>query len=52
MAAVVREILDEHLSGKASSTGLDPLHRAIGIGKGDGAAVAENYKDFLYGERD
>ncbi len=51
MAAVIREILDKHLAGKAAQPRLDPLHHAIGIGKGDGAAVAENYEDFLYGEK-
>lgn len=51
MAAVIREILDEYLGGKSSMRRPDPLRRAIGIGKGDGAAVAENYQDFLYGDK-
>ncbi len=51
MAALIREVLDGYLSGKASRGGQDPLRRAIGIGKGDGAAVAENYEDFLYGDQ-
>jgi len=51
MAAVIREILDEYLGGKASMSRRDPLRHAIGIGKGDGAAVAENYQDYLYGDK-
>jgi hypothetical protein len=51
MAAVIREILDEHFCGKASTARRDPLHRVIGIGEGDGSAVAENSEDFLYGEK-
>jgi hypothetical protein len=51
MAAVIREILNAHFGCAATSAGNDPLRHAIGIGKGDGAAVAENYEDFLYGEK-
>ncbi len=51
MAALIREILDDYLCGKASAARRDPLRHAIGIGKGDGSAVAENYEDFLYGEK-
>lgn len=51
MAALIREILDEYLGGKASAGRRDPLHRAIGIGKADGSPVAENHQDFLYSER-
>ncbi|MBP1595960.1 MAG: hypothetical protein H6Q05_1337 [Acidobacteria bacterium] len=51
MAALIREVLDEFLSGKATRGHQDPLRRAIGIGRGDGTAVAENYEDFLYGEK-
>jgi hypothetical protein len=42
MAAVIREILDAHLCGKSSGARRDALHRVIGIGEGDGSAVAEN----------
>ena len=28
-----------------------PVHGVIGIGKGDGSAVAENDADFLYGDK-
>jgi hypothetical protein len=51
LAAVIRDILDASLEGSAAAA-KDPLRAVIGIGKGDGSAVAENYEDFLYGERD
>ena len=49
LAAVIREILDAHLSG-ASATAADPLDGLLGIGVGDGSAVAENSDDYLYGD--
>ncbi len=51
LASVIREAVDEYLGIKVTRRGEDPLYRAIGIGRGDGAAVAENYEDFLYGEK-
>jgi len=50
LAAVLREILDAYLHAPAGAAGQDPFRRVIGIGKGDGSAVAENYEDYLYGE--
>jgi hypothetical protein len=52
LAAVIRDILDASLGGSAATAARDPLRAVIGIGKGNGSAVAENYEDFLYGERD
>lgn len=52
LAAVIRNILDASLGGSATAPVRDPLRAVIGIGKGDGSAVAENYEDFLYGEKD
>jgi predicted DNA-binding protein len=51
LAAVIREVLDAYLAGPNPIAAQDPLRRVIGIGKGDGSAVAENYEDFLYGEK-
>ena len=48
MAAVIRQILDDHLAGYGR--GPDGFADVIGIGVGDGTAVAENYEDYLYGE--
>lgn len=51
LAALIREILDEHLSRAPIRGRRDPLAEVIGLGEGDGSAVAENYEDYLYGER-
>ncbi len=51
LASLIREALDEYLGGKGSRGRQDPLCMVIGIGKGDGSAVAENFEDYLYGER-
>lgn len=50
LAAIIRDILDAHLVGARRRSDHDPLRRVIGIGEGDGSAVAENYEDILYGE--
>jgi len=49
LAAVIREILDEHLAGYPAREREDGFAGAIGIGEGDGSRVAENYEDYLYG---
>jgi hypothetical protein len=51
LAAVIRDSVDAYIGGPVAKAARDPLQRVIGIGKGDGAAVAENYEDFLYGEK-
>jgi hypothetical protein len=47
LAAVIRGILEEHLSGTGTRK-RDRFGEVIGIGAGDGAAVAEHVDDFLY----
>ena len=49
LASLIREIIDRHIEGKA--LGEDPFDAAIGIGKGDGSAVAENHAEYLYGDK-
>ena len=51
MAALIREIIDEHMGASGAAAAVDPLKGLIGIGQGDGSAVAENYEDYLYGEQ-
>ena len=51
LAAVIRDSVDAYIGGAAAKAAPDPLQRVIGIGKGDGMAVAENYEDFLYGAK-
>jgi hypothetical protein len=50
LAAVIRGILDAHFRGSTATGAQDPFRRVIGIGRGDGSAVAEHYEDYLYGE--
>lgn len=50
LAAVLRDILDAYLQAPVGTAFQDPFRRVIGIGKGDGSAVAEDYEDYLYGE--
>ena len=49
LAAVIREILGKHLAGRADDRNRDEFADVVGIGEGDGARVAENYEDYLYG---
>ena len=51
LAQVIRESVEAYLQPVRMRSMEDPLHKIIGIGKGDGSAVAENYEDFLYGEK-
>lgn len=52
VAAVIREILDRHLGLIPDDGAADPLAKVIGIGAGDGAAVAEHCDEFLYGDQE
>ncbi len=49
LAAVIREILSKHLGAGRDSRGRDGFDAVIGIGKGDGSRVAENFEEYLYG---
>jgi hypothetical protein len=51
LAEIIRDSVEAYLGGAAISARKDPLRSVIGIGNGDGSAVAENYEDFLYGEK-
>ena len=51
LAEVIRDSVEAYFGRAAISARKDPLRSVIGIGDGDGSAVAENYEDFLYGER-
>jgi hypothetical protein len=48
LAALIRDLLDEALIGLRRD-GPDPLDAVVGVAAGDGAAVAENHADYLYG---
>lgn len=49
MAAVLRDILDRHFGLGGEPPRGDTLEDVIGIGEGDGSAVAEHVEDYLYG---
>jgi hypothetical protein len=48
---VLRDIVDAHLKAPPATVHGDPFRGVIGIGEGDGTAVAENYENYLYGEK-
>ena len=50
LAGVIRDLLDIAL-GRGPDAPADPLDGVIGTARGDGAAVAENHADYLYGDR-
>jgi hypothetical protein len=47
----VRELVDEKLTITVSSRKKDPLHGIVGMSSGDGASVAREHDDHLYGRR-
>jgi hypothetical protein len=51
LAAVIRDIIKASLNPSPAAAKSDSFNQVIGIGKGDGSAVAENYEDYLYGEK-
>src|SRR3989304_3299397 len=51
MGALIREMIGAHFRVPRPA-GKDPFDEVIGIGRGDGAPVAENVSDYLYGERE
>ena len=50
LAGVFRRLIDEHSAGINTIKEKDPFWNVIGIGKGSGESVAENYEGFLYGD--
>ena len=48
LAGLIRDLLRRALGGLAAAEP-DPFDAVIGLGAGDGAAVAENHADYLYG---
>ena len=50
LAQAVRDLIDERMQAAAKAKKKkDPLWKAVGMAAGDGYAVAENHKDYLYG---
>jgi len=51
LSAIVRDLIGEKLSKPVSSRKKDPLYGIVGISSGDGASVAREHDDHLYGRR-
>ena len=49
LAALIRECVATYLYPSAPPANADPLSAVIGVGKGDGACIAERVDDYLYG---
>ena len=51
IAQAVRDLIDEKMKPpKGQPRKKDSIWKLVGLGAGDGAAVAENHKDYLYGK--
>ena len=51
IAQVVRDLIDAARSKSSSEWMKDPIWNMVGAFEGDGSAVAENHKDYLYGDK-
>ena len=51
IAQVVRDLIDASRSKPSSDWLKDPIWNMVGSVEGDGSAVAENHKDYLYGDK-
>jgi hypothetical protein len=51
IAQVFRDLIEKQISKKTAQKNRDPFFKVLGIGSGSAEPVAENYEDFLYGDR-
>ena len=51
LSAVVRELISEKFATETPVRGKDPLFGVIGLGAGDGSAVASDHDRYLYGKK-
>ncbi len=51
IAQVVRDLIDAARSKPSKKWLKDPIWNMVGAFEGDGSAVAENHKDYLYGDK-
>jgi hypothetical protein len=51
LSAIVRELVDEKLTLTVSSRKKDSLHGIVGMSSGDGASVAREHDEHLYGKK-
>lgn len=51
ISAIIRDLVEEKLSRRPSRLKSDPLFGIVGMGEGDGASVAREHDEALYGSR-
>jgi hypothetical protein len=51
LSAIVRDLVEEKFTKTASSRKKDSLYGIVGLSSGDGASVAREHDDHLYGRR-
>jgi hypothetical protein len=51
LSAIVRDLVDEKLTKTSSYRKKDSLHGIVGLSSRDGASVAREHDDYLYGKR-
>jgi hypothetical protein len=51
ISAIIRDLVEEKLSKKPAGLESDPLKGIVGMGEGDGTAVAREHDEILYGSR-
>lgn len=51
ISAIIRDLVEEKFSRKPSELKADPLFGIVGMGEGDGASVAREHDEALYGSR-
>jgi hypothetical protein len=51
LSAIIRDMINDRLAGKPAGDRKDPLYGIVGLGTGDGASVAREHDDYLYGKR-
>ncbi|NOZ69887.1 MAG: hypothetical protein GXP46_11760 [Deferribacteres bacterium] len=51
LSKIIRDMMSEKFKEQIAKSGADPLFEIIGIGSGDGSAVAREHDNFLYGKR-
>ncbi len=51
LSKIIRDMMSEKFKEQIAKSGADTLSEIIGIGSGDGSAVAREHDNFLYGKR-
>lgn len=51
ISAIIRELVSEKFAKQAASKQANPVFDIVGIGEGDGCAVAEEHDEYLYGDK-